>query len=119
MTDQQQSAALSCAGNPYTLSPSASPHPDVHTPHLDALAARGTRFAAAYTPFPLCTPARASLFSGYMPHTVGITDNRQPIAEAYRERTMGHLFTRAGYACAYGGKWGIMDGAMPEGFAFE
>jgi arylsulfatase A-like enzyme len=38
MTDRQQAAAMSCAKNA-----------DLYTPHLDALAARGTRFASAYT----------------------------------------------------------------------
>jgi arylsulfatase A-like enzyme len=119
MTDQQQAAALSCAGNPLALHPTAAPHPDLHTPHLDALAARGTRFASAYTTFPLCTPARAALFSGHMPHTLGITDNNQPIPEALREQTLGHLFARAGYDCAYGGKWHVVRTAMEDGFAFE
>jgi len=108
MTDQQQSAALSCAGNS-----------EVRTPHLDALAARGTRFSSAYTPFPLCTPARAALFSGRMPHTMGITDNNQPIPEPLREQTLGHLFANAGYECAYGGKWHVTKIAMEEGFAFR
>jgi arylsulfatase A-like enzyme len=108
MTDQQQSAALSCASNA-----------EVRTPHLDALAARGTRFASAYTPFPLCTPARAALFSGRMPHTLGIADNNQPIPEDVRPDTLGHLFARAGYDCAYGGKWHVTQGAMQDGFAFE
>lgn len=108
MTDQQQAAALSCAGSA-----------DVRTPHLDALAARGTRFASAYTPFPLCTPARAALFSGRVPHALGIMDNNQPIPEPMRALTLGHLFARAGYDCGYGGKWHVTRIAMEEGFAFE
>ena len=39
-------------------------HPVVQTPHLDALAARGTRFQNAYTNCPICVPARASLATG-------------------------------------------------------
>ena len=35
-------------------------HPLVHTPHLDALAARGVTFDAAYCASPLCTPSRMS-----------------------------------------------------------
>jgi arylsulfatase A-like enzyme len=119
MTDQQQAAALSCAGDPFARPTGSAPHPDVRTPNLDALAARGTRFASAYTPFPLCTPARAALFAGRMPHTLGIADNNQPVPEPYREQTMGHLFARAGYDCAYGGKWHVTRIAMEEGFAFE
>jgi hypothetical protein len=36
-------------------------HPIVSTPALDALAAGGSCFTAAYTPSPICLPARASL----------------------------------------------------------
>jgi choline-sulfatase len=39
-------------------------HPVVATPHLDQIAARGTRFTAAYTPSPICVPARASFITG-------------------------------------------------------
>ena len=39
-------------------------HPFIQTPNLDALAARGTRFDAAYTNCPICVPARASLHTG-------------------------------------------------------
>ena len=35
-------------------------HPTAQTPHLDALAARGTRFQNAYTNCPICVPERAS-----------------------------------------------------------
>ena len=31
-------------------------HPDVHTPHLDRLAAEGVRFDNAITQNPICTP---------------------------------------------------------------
>ncbi|MCZ6882798.1 MAG: sulfatase-like hydrolase/transferase [Gammaproteobacteria bacterium] len=39
-------------------------HPLVKTPNLDRLADRGTRFSNAYTPSPICVPARASLAAG-------------------------------------------------------
>ena len=67
-TDQQSATAMSCAGNP-----------EIHTPALDRLAATGMRFDRAYCTYPLCTPSRASMFSGRMPHEVGITEN-SPIA---------------------------------------
>lgn len=43
----------------------------VRTPHLDRLAAEGTTFTRAYTPCPLCTPARASLLTGQYPSRHG------------------------------------------------
>lgn len=50
----------------------------VRTPNLDALAARGTRFASAYTPFSICVPARACLATGRYAHRLGIWDNGAP-----------------------------------------
>jgi len=47
MSDQHRSSAGGWADDPW-----------VQTPHLDALAARGTAFGRAYTPSPLCVPAR-------------------------------------------------------------
>jgi hypothetical protein len=40
---------------------------DVATPSLDALAARGVRFAAAVSPMPLTLPAHCTLFTGLLP----------------------------------------------------
>lgn len=108
MTDQHQGAALSCAGNS-----------DVCTPNLDALAARGARFTSAYTTFPLCTPARASLFTGRMPHAIDAMDNGRAIPERHRREELGTLFAAAGYACAYGGKWHVPRMAMEEGHGFQ
>ena len=44
-SDQHSKRVLGCYGNPV-----------VRTPHLDGLAARGTRFANAYCPTPICVP---------------------------------------------------------------
>jgi choline-sulfatase len=60
LSDEQDARALGCAG-----------HPWVHTPQLDALAARGTRFTNAFTPSPICVPARASLATGRWVHQDG------------------------------------------------
>jgi len=64
ISDEHQARALSCAG-----------HPIVRTPNIDRLAARGTRFAAAYTPCPICVPARASLATGRYVHAIRYWDN--------------------------------------------
>ena len=50
----------------------------VHTPHLDALAARGTRFANAYANSPICVPSRASMATGRYVHQTGHWDNAFP-----------------------------------------
>ena len=44
------------------------------TPSLDRLAARGTIFDNAYTPCPVCSPARASMMSGLLPSQHGVRD---------------------------------------------
>lgn len=56
-TGQQRADSLGCYGNPVC-----------QTPNLDRLAAEGVRFHQAYTPTSICTPARASILTGVMPH---------------------------------------------------
>ena len=53
-------------------------HAQVQTPHLDALAAAGTTFTTAYTPCPICVPARAALATGKYAHQLGAWDNAFP-----------------------------------------
>src|SRR5665648_125973 len=62
-TDEQYAGALSVAGCK-----------DVRTPALDALAASGVRFENAYCTYPLCSPSRASMMSGRMPHEAGVME---------------------------------------------
>ncbi len=47
-------------------------HPMVKTPHIDALAARGTAFTNAHCQAPICNPSRPSLMTGLRPSTTGI-----------------------------------------------
>ena len=63
--------------NPKVMGSAA--HPVVHTPHMDALAARGTSFTSAYTTSPVCIPARAGFACGKYIHQIGFWDN----ADAY------------------------------------
>ena len=48
------------------------------TPNLDRLAARGTVFEHAYTPTPICVPARAAMATGDYPFRGGFWDNAHP-----------------------------------------
>lgn len=47
-------------------------HPQVRTPHMDRLAARGATFYNAHTQAPLCNPARTSLMLGRRPSSTGV-----------------------------------------------
>lgn len=111
MTDQHQAGALSSVGNT-----------DLHTPHLDKLASNGMLFKNAYVTFPLCTPARSSIFTGKMPHNLGVNSNAKGeniIAPKERRLMLAHVLKEAGYDCAYGGKWHVHEANMVEGNGFE
>lgn len=103
MTDQQRMDSLGCYGNVFTK-----------TPHIDRLAAEGARFSAAFTPFPICTPSRATAWTGVMPHTHGIVDCCYNIDNAFDDSDVSTLLfdvlKKAGYDNAYFGKWHLGDG---------
>lgn len=65
--DELTRAALRCYGAGF-----------VHSPNLDRLARRGTRFSQAYTNSPLCVPARGAMATGRYVHQVGCWDNGHP-----------------------------------------
>jgi len=88
LTDQQNRYALGCMDNP-----------NIDTPHLDALAARGTLFRRCYSNDPLCGTYRGSLMTGQYAHT------RMVPALGYRlspaERTLGEAVRACGFDTAY------------------
>ncbi len=47
-------------------------HPQIQTPHMDRLAARGVTFLNAATQSPLCNPSRTALMTGLRPSTTGV-----------------------------------------------
>ena len=95
MTDQQSADAMSCRmGKAF-----------INTPAMDSLAARGVSFTRAYTANPLCVPARASLFTGQLPHVTGFQTNDLTVSLAGRHRCLGSYFREAGYDTGYFGKW--------------
>lgn len=81
---------------------SAYGHPVLRTPHIDGLAARGTRFDNFYVATPVCMPNRAALMTGRMPSLNGTRHNGIPLAA--RSNTFVHLLRDAGYRTALLGK---------------
>jgi len=77
-------------------------HPIIGTPALDTLAARGCRFTAAYTPSPICVPARASLATGLPVHRHRAWDNA--IAYDGGIRGWAHALRERGHHVASIGK---------------
>ena len=82
-------------------------NPLLRTPAIDSLAAGGVLFRNAYSGYPLCSPARATLFTGRMPHEHRMVSNAPPSPEPIVPTTMptlGELFHEAGYETGYFGK---------------
>lgn len=76
-----------------------------HTPHLDALAARGIVFDRAYCPAPLCNPSRAAMFTGVPPWKSGVYHNDEPWRNSLPDAvTLPEYFARNGYSTYGGGK---------------
>ncbi|MHA7269581.1 sulfatase family protein [Arthrobacter sp. HLT1-20] len=99
---------------------------DAHfrTPHLDRLAAQSTHFTQAYTPFPLCVPARSAMVTGKYPHQLGVMSNAASSPGTGPDpgcgpESLGHWFTAHGYDCAYAGKWHARQASAStrDGFA--
>lgn len=76
----------------------------VKTPHLDMLAREGTRFSACITPNLVCQPTRASILTGLLPSTHGVSDNGIDLPDATGEAGYAGDFGRAGYSTGYIGK---------------
>ena len=97
VTDQQHSNAISAFGNPH-----------VSTPSLDRLAERGTAFRQNYCTYPLCSPARSSIFTGRMPTETGVFDNGSDIRATIPN--LGQwLGKHTDRDVAYAGKWHVRE----------
>lgn len=113
LSDDQGPWALGCAGNR-----------DIQTPHLDALAAAGTRLENFFCVSPVCSPARASLMTGQIPSRHGVHDYLTGIevgAQAPDYLAGQPIFTDAladhGYRLGLAGKWHLgANDAARKGF---
>ncbi len=77
-------------------------NPEIHTPNLDRLAARGTLFERAYCPNPTCTPSRASIITGQYPSQHGAYSLGTKLDES--QPTIGAALSAKGYHTALIGK---------------
>lgn len=84
----------------------------IQTPHLDRMAAEGTRYTQAYSGTSVCAPSRASLMTGLHAGHCPIRANREIQPEGQKPLpagtvTVARLLHGAGYATACIGKWGM------------
>jgi choline-sulfatase len=77
MTDQQRFDTIAALGNS-----------DIYTPNLDRLVKRGVTFTNAYSPCPVCVPARYAIRTGCEPPTTRIFQNAAPRLLEGQPRTM-------------------------------
>jgi len=111
MTDQMQGRVLD------NLNP-------CKTPNIDKLAARGMRFTRAYTPNAVCSPARASLMTGLLPHNHGVlwvthsVDDDQGMLRDDKAHWAQRL-TGSGYKTGYFGKWHIERSGELDRFGWQ
>lgn len=88
ITDQQRFDTIRALGFPY-----------METPNLDRLVEEGVVFTHCFITAPSCVPSRASLFTGYYPHTTGILKN----GDTWRHGWVEDL-AESGYTCVNVGK---------------
>lgn len=110
MTDDQGAWSLGCYGNA-----------EAHTPTVDRLASEGVRFTQAFSTIPVCSPSRATFFTGRIPSQHGIQDwiSHENDGERARyclqdEVLLSTLLARGGYTCGLVGKWHLGESAKPQ-----
>lgn len=110
MTDDQGAWALGAAGNT-----------EIITPNLDRLAAEGLRCDRFFSASPVCSPARASLYTGLMPSAHGVHDwlSAGHVGEdgwdsLAGERLLTDDLADAGYRCGLVGKWHLGANDRPR-----
>lgn len=82
-------------------------HPQVKTPNIDRLAARGTLFTNAHTQAPLCNPSRVSVMTGLRPSSTGIyglSPRHRDIEATQNIVTLPQYFAVNGYRTMSAGK---------------
>lgn len=84
---------------------------EVKTPNMERIARHGVCMTNAYTTCPVCSPARASFFTGRMPSQHGIHDWIEESKQAYAypwlkgQTLLSELLKAGGYRTGLVGKW--------------
>jgi arylsulfatase A-like enzyme len=113
-TDDQGYGDLSCMGAT-----------DFRTPHLDQLAAQGTRFSSWYSNSPVCSPSRAALLTGRYPGNAGVrailAGHRTATGLPASTPTLASALKALDYQTFMVGKWhlGLADGSRPHSHGFD
>ena len=94
------------------------------TPHLDRLAAEGTRFTDFLVASPACSPSRAALLTGCYPQRVSVPGVLGPASKTGLhpdEITIADILKGQGYATAIVGKWhlGVTPPLLPLNQGFD
>lgn len=89
-------------------------HPVVQTPNIDAIAARGARFEAAYCNSPLCAPSRFSFMSGQLISRIAAYDNASEFPSSVP--TFAHYLRTMGYTTCLSGKMHFVGPDQLHGF---
>lgn len=84
------------------------------TKNLKRLAERGVLFTNAYTPSPICVPARSCLMTGQYMSRTGCYDNGDPYPSFIP--TFAHYLTNAGYEAVLTGKMHFVGADQLHGF---
>lgn len=112
VADQHRYDCLGCSGSRYP----------VKTPNLDRLAGEGTFFERAFTPFPVCAPARQAMLTGRMPDSQGTLFNYDFISGIPLRPDEGYWPAKladVGYRTAFVGKWHISKGYGAADFGYK
>jgi len=88
-------------------------NPSTRTPHLDALAARGTNFRKAVCNQPLCSPSRASFLTGVTATKAGVW--KLGLELDHSIPTIATVLRQAGYSANFIGKWHISRTRLSDG----
>lgn len=88
-------------------------HPLAQTPTMDRLAAEGANFTSAFTPIPMCVPARCCMLSGQWPTRHGTIFNFD--GETFKPLdtsipTSTRTVMNAGYHNIHIGRWHVSPG---------